>query len=300
MADTKLTDLTALEATPAIDDVIYIADISAGSAGSRKIESVWFLRTDGSVALLTGGGTIDLGGYTFAIPGDGTAITSDAVQTLTNKTLGTPSIAGGTIDGAIITGGTVGTVSVEGGTITSPVFAGTADGGVFGTATYVGGTIDTAAINTATIGTPNITGGTADSLTLNNATIGTPNITGGTITGASIEGGSYSLTDGSASLALVTGALSTAGTTEMLAAASVAEAVWYRAIWKQGTVTSTGQTSGEIPFSSSSAQYDSIDNISPYTGTWRIYVGTAGDLYLHGGTALSTQAGTVHLMMYYS
>jgi hypothetical protein len=155
MADTKLTDLTELDATPAIDDVLYIVDVSEGTAGSRKIESRYLWRTDGSAAYVSGGGTVALGGYVLTAPASGTMVTTAATQTLTNKSLtepaiGTPYVTGGTTDSMAHVSPTIGTPTVTGGTFTSPT------------------------INTATMGTPTVTGGTFTSPTIaGNVGIGT-------------------------------------------------------------------------------------------------------------------------------
>jgi hypothetical protein len=149
MADTKLTDLTELDATPAIDDVLYIVDVSEGTAGSRKIESRYLWRTDGSAAYVSGGGTVALGGYVLTAPASGTMVTTAATQTLTNKSLTEPSI---------------------------------------GTPYVTGGTTDSMAHVSPTIGTPTVTGGTFTSPTINTATMGTPTVTGGTFTSPTIAG----------------------------------------------------------------------------------------------------------------
>lgn len=69
--------------------------------------------------------------------------------TLNSSVIGTPSLTGGTISGAIYNNGTLGTPAITGGTLTNSV------------------------INTATVGTPTITGGT-----YNSPFIGTPTVKG--------------------------------------------------------------------------------------------------------------------------
>lgn len=79
MADTKLTSLTELAATPADGDMLYVVDVSdttddaAGS--SRKIQAKRWVKSDGNSTQVTGGGTIALGGYTLTVPATGTAAT---------------------------------------------------------------------------------------------------------------------------------------------------------------------------------------------------------------------------------
>ena len=204
MADTKLTAVTEMVATPAIDDVLYIADVSEGTAGSRRIESRWFWRTDGNAAYVSGGGTVALGGYILTAPATGTVVTLDATQTLTNKsltapTIGTPTITGGTATGIAIenatfaggltgasisastfTGGTIAGAVALGGTVTGGVLGGTPtiEMPVIGTPTVTGGTFIS-----PTIGTPTVTGGTFTSSVINSATLDAPTVTGGTLGG---------------------------------------------------------------------------------------------------------------------
>lgn len=108
MADTKLTDLTELAATPATGDFLYIVDVSnttddaAGS--SRKIQAKYFARDDGNGATVTGGGTLALAGYTATVPATGTLVTTTATQTLTNKTLTSPTMTGPTTNNVTVSG----------------------------------------------------------------------------------------------------------------------------------------------------------------------------------------------------
>jgi hypothetical protein len=78
MANTKVTALTELAATPADDDVLYLVDVSntaddaAGS--SRKLKAKYFVKTAGVEATITGGGTIALAGFTLTVPKTGSAL----------------------------------------------------------------------------------------------------------------------------------------------------------------------------------------------------------------------------------
>lgn len=88
MADTKLTSLTELAATPADGDMLYLVDVSdttddaAGS--SRKLQAKRFVKSDGTSTQITGGGTVALGGYTLTVPATGTAAlrTDMLIQTI--------------------------------------------------------------------------------------------------------------------------------------------------------------------------------------------------------------------------
>ncbi len=79
MADTKLTSLTELAATPADGDMLYVVDVSDttddASGSSRKIQAKRWVKSDGTSTQVTGGGTIALGGYTLTVPATGTAAT---------------------------------------------------------------------------------------------------------------------------------------------------------------------------------------------------------------------------------
>ena len=133
--------------------MLYIADITAGSAGSRKLEARYLWRTDGTAAYVSGGGTVALGGYILTAPASGTVVVADATQTLTGKTIdlgtfGTPVITGGTATGLTLTGAII-------------------DG----------------SLNNAAIGTPIITGGTATDFSLDRLYHPGRHGTGGTWTG---------------------------------------------------------------------------------------------------------------------
>lgn len=85
MADTKLTALTELAATPADGDLLYVVDVSDTSddaaGSSRKLQAKRFVKSDGTSTQITGGGTIALGGYTLTVPATGTAQTVAALLT---------------------------------------------------------------------------------------------------------------------------------------------------------------------------------------------------------------------------
>ncbi len=78
MADLKTTQLTALSAAPATNDLLAIVDVSdttmAASGTNKKIVAAYFANTDGTDAKITGGGTVALGGNTLTVGASGTAI----------------------------------------------------------------------------------------------------------------------------------------------------------------------------------------------------------------------------------
>jgi hypothetical protein len=133
MADAKLT-AKAEGTVVATGDWLYMVDVSdtsGGTAGtSKKVQAKYWAATDGNRALVTGGGTVALGGYTLTVPATGTMVTTAAVQTLTGKTLtspivgGTPSFSGTvtgspTFSGAVVFSGTATTTDNLGvGTVT--------------------------------------------------------------------------------------------------------------------------------------------------------------------------------------
>ncbi len=88
MADTKLTSLTELAATPADGDLLYVVDVSDttddATGSSRKLQAKRFVKSDGTSTQVTGGGTVALGGYTLTVPATGTAAirTDMLIQTL--------------------------------------------------------------------------------------------------------------------------------------------------------------------------------------------------------------------------
>lgn len=109
MANTKVTSLTELAATPADDDVLYLVDVSntaddaAGS--SRKLKAKYFAKTAGVEATITGGGTIALAGYTLTVPKTGSALmTSDYTAADVLAKLLTVDGAGSTLDADTLDG----------------------------------------------------------------------------------------------------------------------------------------------------------------------------------------------------
>jgi hypothetical protein len=67
-----------LEATPAAGDYFWVWDTSEG-----ELKRVSYTDLIGDGALVTGGGTIDTGGFTFAIPATGTAALRNVANTFT-------------------------------------------------------------------------------------------------------------------------------------------------------------------------------------------------------------------------
>lgn len=94
MADLKTTQLTALAATPASNDLLMIVDVSdttmAASGTNKKIATSYFVNTDGNDAKVTGGGTIALAGYTLTVPVAGTAVMPNFAQTFVKAQTFTP------------------------------------------------------------------------------------------------------------------------------------------------------------------------------------------------------------------
>lgn len=95
MANTKISALTSLGATPASGDLFSIVDVSdttqAASGSTKKVTAAYIAVTDGSVATLTGGGTISLGGFTLTVPATGTVALRGAANTFTTAQTITPS-----------------------------------------------------------------------------------------------------------------------------------------------------------------------------------------------------------------
>ena len=98
MADTKIAALGSLAAQPASNDLLAIVDVSdttqAASGSTKKIAAAYFAQTAGSVALLTGGGTIALGGYTLTVPATGTVALLATANTFTTQQVIAPSSTG--------------------------------------------------------------------------------------------------------------------------------------------------------------------------------------------------------------
>lgn len=115
MANTKVTSLTELAATPADDDVLYLVDVSntaddaAGS--SRKLKAKYFAKTAGVEATITGGGTIALAGYTLTVPKTGSALmTSDYTAADVLAKLLTVDGAGSGVDADLLDGVNLATI----------------------------------------------------------------------------------------------------------------------------------------------------------------------------------------------
>lgn len=115
MANTKVSSLTELAATPADDDVLYVVDVSntaddaAGS--SRKLKAKYFAKTAGVEATITGGGTIALAGYTLTVPKTGSALmTSDYTAADVLTKLLTVDGAGSGVDADLLDGVNLATI----------------------------------------------------------------------------------------------------------------------------------------------------------------------------------------------
>lgn len=104
MANTKISALTALGATPASGDLFSIVDVSdttqAASGSTKKITAAYLAVTDGFVATVTGGGVVSLGGFTITVPATGTvaliarAQSFSAAQTFTAGIISNPTATG--------------------------------------------------------------------------------------------------------------------------------------------------------------------------------------------------------------
>lgn len=104
MSDTKISALTALAAQPASTDLLPIVDVSdttqAASGSTKKITAAYFAQTQGTVATITGGGTIALGGFTLTVPATGTvALLATANSFTTTQTVAPSSTS---VDGLIV------------------------------------------------------------------------------------------------------------------------------------------------------------------------------------------------------
>lgn len=143
VADTKVSALGSLSAQPASNDLLPIVDVSdtsqAASGTTKKIVSAYFAQTNGSVATITGGGTISLGGYTLTVPATGTAALLATAQSFTATKTFAPS---STSDNAVV----VNMPSSTSGLVLSAQYSGTAriTASVTSTVTnlIVGGTLD--------------------------------------------------------------------------------------------------------------------------------------------------------------
>jgi len=104
MADAKISNLTAVSAQPASDDLIPIVDVSdtfqSISGTTKKIAAAYFAQTQGSVATITGGGTIALGGFTLTVPATGTVALLATANTFTAQQTVSPSST--SVDGLIV------------------------------------------------------------------------------------------------------------------------------------------------------------------------------------------------------
>lgn len=151
--------------------------------------------------------------------GEGYIVGTDALQTLTRKTITTPTITGGTTTNQTITTPTItGAVTGSGMTLTGGTISGaTLTGATTGSGmTLTGGTISAATITSGTATNVALTGGSST-----NMTITTPTITGGTSTNLNMTTPNIGVASGT-SLAL-TGAFGMGGHAAMTPAAHLAD-----------------------------------------------------------------------------
>jgi hypothetical protein len=135
--DTDLSSVSALDDTLASAKAIktYVdaqvtaqdLDFQGDTGGALNID------LDSEVLTVAGGTGIDTSGSgnTLTVAIDSTVATLTGTQTLTNKTLTTPDINGGTVDGSIIGGTTP--AAITGTTVTATSFVGPLTGNVTGT-----------------------------------------------------------------------------------------------------------------------------------------------------------------------
>lgn len=166
MADSTLTGLTELASKPTNEDILYIVDVSDTSDGldgsSRQTLAIYLALTDGNASgvTFTGPGTINLNGKVISITENCTVVTDTGAQTLTNKTITTPTWT--------LKAGTTPTAEgdIQWGTSTSKIYVG--DGSttkafsddsvtvVHGATGAVVGTTNTQTLTNKTLTTPTI------------------------------------------------------------------------------------------------------------------------------------------------
>jgi len=98
MANTKVSALTAYGAQLAPGDLIPMVDVSdttqAASGTTKKVAAAYFALTAGATAVITGGGTIALGGFTLTVPATGTAALLATANTFTAANSFVPASTG--------------------------------------------------------------------------------------------------------------------------------------------------------------------------------------------------------------
>lgn len=158
---TKISTLTSLSSTPASGDQIAIVDTSdtgQGPSGStKKIGAAYFTLADGSVALVTGGGTIALGGYTLTIGSSGTVDLNGNGIDLSGNLTGTGGVFNAATNTLTLTGSLTsgaGTLALGGQTLTIDTSASITGGGTL--------ELDTFTLTVPTTGTAVVGTGTAD------------------------------------------------------------------------------------------------------------------------------------------
>lgn len=120
----KITDYGALGATPAAGDQFVLVDVSDTSQSAdgttKRLDADYLVLGDGSLATVTGGGTIALGGYTLTLSADATIDLSGGSLTITAgnvtfSTAGTLDLNSQTLTLTASTGG--GTLNLNGKTL---------------------------------------------------------------------------------------------------------------------------------------------------------------------------------------
>lgn len=95
MANTKASALTSYAAQLATGDLIPFVDISdstqAASGTTKRVAAIYFALTAGASTVITGGGTIALGGFTLTVPATGTVALLAASNTFTGANSFAPS-----------------------------------------------------------------------------------------------------------------------------------------------------------------------------------------------------------------
>jgi hypothetical protein len=172
--------------------------IDSGPTGDTVVQAVLDLDTD-LTAIYTDLNTheaLTTGAHGITA-GEGYIVGTDALQTLTRKTISAPTITGAvTGSGMTLTGGTISGATLTGATTGSGM---TLTGGTISAATITSGTATNVALTggsstNMTITTPTITGGTSTNLNMTTPNIGVASGTSLALTGAFGMGGHAAMT----------------------------------------------------------------------------------------------------------